>query len=60
MRALVNGEGFGHGTFNESPEEHLARCHPDLAAAQEERQALEAALIERAQQNLQRDPPAVI
>lgn len=42
MRALVDGKPVP--TFEETPEEHQRRCHPDLRATQKERIELEKRL----------------
>jgi hypothetical protein len=39
MRALVKGEK--PETFDEEPDEHMKRCHPDPVETQRERQELE-------------------
>lgn len=45
MRAMANNEPSP--TFDETPEEHQRRVHPDLAATQRERQQLERQLAEQ-------------
>lgn len=45
MRALLAGEP--PPAFEETPEAHLARVHPDLDATRRERRTLEAALAPR-------------
>lgn len=43
LRAMVAGEPAPY--FDETPEEHMARVHPDLDATQRERRELEAAIL---------------
>jgi hypothetical protein len=38
MKAMLNNEA--PPSFDETPEEHVKRCHPDLEAARKERQEL--------------------
>ena len=42
MRAMLNGEA--PPTFDETPEQHQRRVHPDLAATQVERREMERQL----------------
>ena len=48
LRALVRGERSP--VFDESPEAHQQRVHPDLIATQRERRELEAQLTARLEQ----------
>ena len=45
MKALL--EGRAPATFDETPEEHMARCHPDREACEREREKFGAELEER-------------
>ena len=45
MRAMLNDEPSP--TFDETPEQHQRRVHPDLAATQIERRELERKLAEK-------------
>jgi hypothetical protein len=45
MRTLLKGESSP--VFDETLEAHMARCHPDLAATQQERKGLEQKLAEK-------------
>ena len=45
MRALLAGEALP--VFDEAPEAHRARCHPDPEATRAERKDLEARLARR-------------
>lgn len=45
MRALANNEPVP--TFDETPEQHAARAHPDQAATLRERQELEKLLASK-------------
>ena len=45
MRALLHDEPVP--TFNETPEQHQRRVHPDLIATQIERQKLEQQLAQK-------------
>ena len=45
MRALLKDEP--PPSFEETPEEHQRRVHPDLAITQRERQELEKQLVEK-------------
>ena len=47
MRALVNETPVP--TFDETPEQHAARCHPDPVETLRERKELEAAFREKSQ-----------
>lgn len=49
MKALVNGGIPGMGaasTFDETPEEHMARVHPDIEQTLRERMKLEIAVMQ--------------
>lgn len=48
MKAMLAGEP-PPAPFNETPEAHLARLHPDPIATKAERKVLEAALAARKQ-----------
>lgn len=51
MKAMLAGEQGGGGVFEETPEAHMKRVHPDPAATHAERKALEAALALRLNAN---------
>jgi len=46
MEALLKGETY-QPQPTETPEQHIARCHPDLAATQARRAELEKLMIEK-------------
>jgi hypothetical protein len=61
MRALLLGEPSP--VFDEEPDAHARRVHPDLAAAQRERKEMEAqlqasGLLEVHQRKPRQEPPA--